>query len=139
MGGLWEENYGCRLVLVCHLWFLVISWIIGCTVHSPEFSRVAEGCRDKPRVAETNQGLLRQTECCHKQPKVAGRNREVPRQTEEAKGCRKQPRVAPETNVLFLSLPLRVGLGLLIVGFFIPYLNEYLSQFAAWLNKLLPI
>lgn len=48
-------------------------------------------------------------------------------------------RVAPETNVLFLSLPLRVGLGLLIVGFFIPYLNEYLSQFAAWLNKLLPI
>ena len=48
-------------------------------------------------------------------------------------------RVAPETNVLFLSLPLRVGLGLLIVGFFIPYLNEYLSQFASWLNKLLPI
>ncbi len=48
-------------------------------------------------------------------------------------------KVAPETNVLFLSLPLRVGMGLLLVGFFIPYLNAYLQQFAAWLNKLLPI
>ena len=48
-------------------------------------------------------------------------------------------RVAPETNVLFLSLPLRVGMGLLMVGLFIPYLNQYLNQFAAWLSKLLPV
>lgn len=48
-------------------------------------------------------------------------------------------RIAPETNVLFLSLPLRVGLGLLLIGFFIPYLNGYLQQFAAWLNRLLPL
>ena len=48
-------------------------------------------------------------------------------------------RVAPETNVLFLSFPLRIGLGLLILGFFIPYLNEYLRQFANWLGRLLPL
>lgn len=47
-------------------------------------------------------------------------------------------RVAPETNVLFLSLPLRVGMGLVMIGFFIPYLNEYLNQFAQWLYRLLP-
>ncbi len=47
-------------------------------------------------------------------------------------------RVAPETNVLFLSLPLRVGLGLLMISFFIPYLNDYLDQMARWLNRLLP-
>lgn len=48
-------------------------------------------------------------------------------------------RVAPETNVLFLSFPLRIGMGLLIIGFFIPYLNEYLRQFANWLGRLLPL
>jgi flagellar biosynthetic protein FliR len=47
-------------------------------------------------------------------------------------------RIAPESNVLFLSFPLRIGMGLLIVGFFIPYLNEYLQQFAHWLNRMLP-
>jgi flagellar biosynthetic protein FliR len=47
-------------------------------------------------------------------------------------------RVAPETNILFLSLPLRVGLGLMIVGVFIPFINEYLQQFANWTVKLLP-
>ncbi|HOQ03816.1 MAG TPA: flagellar biosynthetic protein FliR [Anaerohalosphaeraceae bacterium] len=47
-------------------------------------------------------------------------------------------RIAPESNVLFLSFPLRIGIGLLIIGFFIPYLNEYIQQFAQWLNRLLP-
>jgi len=47
-------------------------------------------------------------------------------------------RVAPETNVLFLSLPLRVGMGLLMIGFFIPYLKDYLDQMTEWLNRLLP-
>lgn len=47
-------------------------------------------------------------------------------------------RIAPESNVLFLSFPLRIGMGLLMVGFFIPYLNEYLQQFAQWLNRMLP-
>lgn len=48
-------------------------------------------------------------------------------------------RVAPETNILFLSFPLRIGIGLLIIGFFIPYLNDYIHQFAQWLNRLLPL
>lgn len=47
-------------------------------------------------------------------------------------------RVAPETNILFLSLPIRVGVGLLIVRIFIPFVNEYISQFAFWLNRLIP-
>jgi len=47
-------------------------------------------------------------------------------------------RVAPEMNILFLSLPLRVGLGLLIVGIFIPFINEYLQRFSEWTVKLLP-
>lgn len=47
-------------------------------------------------------------------------------------------RVAPETNVLFLSLPLRVGMGLLITGFFIPFLSDYVQQFTKWVIRLLP-
>jgi flagellar biosynthetic protein FliR len=48
-------------------------------------------------------------------------------------------RVSPETNILFLSLPLRVGLGLLLIGFFIPFMLSFLKQFAGLLDKLLPI
>lgn len=48
-------------------------------------------------------------------------------------------RVAPEANVLFLSLPLRCGLGLLMVGIFMPFLAAYLKQFALWLNRLIPV
>jgi flagellar biosynthetic protein FliR len=46
-------------------------------------------------------------------------------------------RVAPESDILFLSLPVRVGLGLASVAIFIPFLNDFVSQFAGWLNKLL--
>lgn len=48
-------------------------------------------------------------------------------------------RLAPEANVLFLSLPLRCGLGLLMVGIFIPYMAAYLKQFSLWLDRLIPI
>lgn len=48
-------------------------------------------------------------------------------------------RVAPEANVLFLSLPLRCGLGLLMIGIFLPFLASFLKQFTAWLDKLIPI
>ena len=48
-------------------------------------------------------------------------------------------RVAPEANVLFLSLPLRCGLGLLMVGIFMPFLAAYLKQFTLWLNQLIPL
>lgn len=48
-------------------------------------------------------------------------------------------RVAPETNILFLSLPLKVGLGLIMVGIFIPFINNFVAEFTGWLDKLIPI
>ena len=48
-------------------------------------------------------------------------------------------RVAPEANVLFLSLPLRCGLGLLMIGIFMPFIAAYLKQFTLWLNRLIPL
>ncbi|MEJ5259277.1 MAG: flagellar biosynthetic protein FliR [Anaerohalosphaeraceae bacterium] len=48
-------------------------------------------------------------------------------------------RVAPESNVLFLSFPLRIGMGLILLGFFVPYIHSYLQHFARWLERLLPL
>ena len=48
-------------------------------------------------------------------------------------------RVAPETNILFLSLPIRVGLGLLMVGMFLPFINNFIKEFAQWMDKLMPV
>jgi len=48
-------------------------------------------------------------------------------------------RVAPETNILFLSLPIRVGLGLLMVGIFLPFVNGFIKEFAHWMDKLIPV
>lgn len=48
-------------------------------------------------------------------------------------------RVAPETNILFLSLPLRCGVGLIMIGLFMPFIAGYLKQFTLWLNQLIPI
>ncbi len=48
-------------------------------------------------------------------------------------------RVAPEMNILFISLPMRVGLGLIMTMVFIPFINGFVSEFAEWMNKLLPI
>jgi flagellar biosynthesis protein FliR len=48
-------------------------------------------------------------------------------------------KVAPEANVLFLSLPLRCGMGLLMVGIFMPFIAAYLKQFTVWLDRLIPI
>jgi flagellar biosynthetic protein FliR len=48
-------------------------------------------------------------------------------------------RVAPEMNILFISLPMRVGLGLIMAMVFIPFINGFVSEFAEWMNKLLPL
>ena len=48
-------------------------------------------------------------------------------------------RIAPEANVLFISLPLRVGLGLLMAGIFLPFINGFVAEFADWMSKLLPL
>jgi flagellar biosynthetic protein FliR len=47
-------------------------------------------------------------------------------------------RIVPEMNILFISLPLRVGLGLLMVTIFLPYINGFVAEFADWMGKLLP-
>jgi flagellar biosynthetic protein FliR len=48
-------------------------------------------------------------------------------------------RIVPEMDILFTSLPLRVGLGFLMVIIFLPFFTSYMSEFADLMNKLLPI
>ncbi len=48
-------------------------------------------------------------------------------------------RIVPEMNILFLSMPVRVGLGLLLTVAFLPFLQEFVSEFSSWMGKLLPI
>ncbi len=40
---------------------------------------------------------------------------------------------------MFISMPLRVGLGLLMAGMFLPFINEFVAEFADWMGKLLPL
>lgn len=48
-------------------------------------------------------------------------------------------RIAPEMNILFVSFPLRVGLGLLMAGIFLPIIFGFMAEFADWMDKLLPL
>lgn len=48
-------------------------------------------------------------------------------------------RIVPEMNILFISLPLRVGLGLLMAAIFLPFINGFVAEFADWMVKLLPL
>lgn len=48
-------------------------------------------------------------------------------------------KIAPESNILFLSMPVRVGVGLFIFGLMTPYISNYLQTFVLWLDKLLVI
>lgn len=48
-------------------------------------------------------------------------------------------RIMPDMNILFISMPLRVGLGLLMAGTFLPFINEFIAEFADWMGKLLPL
>ena len=48
-------------------------------------------------------------------------------------------RMIPDMDILFISMPLNIGLGLLIAGLFVPYIAEFVSEFADWMGKLLPI
>lgn len=47
-------------------------------------------------------------------------------------------RSLPEMNILFISLPMRVGLGLLMMVVFLPFISSFVAEFADWMNKLLP-
>lgn len=48
-------------------------------------------------------------------------------------------RMIPEMNILFISMPLRVGLGLFMVAIFLPLFNSFVSEFADLMDKLMPI
>ncbi len=48
-------------------------------------------------------------------------------------------RIMPDMNILFISMPLRVGLGLLMAGIFLPFINGFISEFAELMGKLLPL
>jgi flagellar biosynthetic protein FliR len=48
-------------------------------------------------------------------------------------------RIIPDMDILFISMPLRVGLGLLLAGIFFPFINEFVAEFANWMSKLVPL
>jgi len=48
-------------------------------------------------------------------------------------------RMVPEMNILFISFPLRVGLGLLMVALFMPFISSFVGEFAKLIEKLLPL
>jgi len=48
-------------------------------------------------------------------------------------------RIVPQMNILFVSFPLRIGLGLLMVAIFLPFISEFVAEFSDWMGKLLPL
>jgi flagellar biosynthesis protein FliR len=42
-------------------------------------------------------------------------------------------------DILFISFPLRIGLGLLMVAMFLPFLAGFVAEFADWMGILLPL
>lgn len=48
-------------------------------------------------------------------------------------------RIAPETNILFLSMPIRIGVGLMMAGIYIPFISNFAKEYTQWIDKLLPI
>jgi flagellar biosynthetic protein FliR len=48
-------------------------------------------------------------------------------------------RMVPEMNILFISLPLRIGLGLLMVAAFLPLMSTFVGEFAELMGKLVPV
>jgi len=48
-------------------------------------------------------------------------------------------RMVPEMNILFISLPMRVGLGLLMVAIFVPFIGSFVGDFVKLMGKLLPL
>jgi flagellar biosynthetic protein FliR len=48
-------------------------------------------------------------------------------------------RIVPEMDILFISFPLRIGLGLLMAAIFLPFLAGFVAEFADWMGKLVPL
>jgi len=45
-------------------------------------------------------------------------------------------RVLPEMNILLLSFPLRMGLGLFMASAMVPLLNSFTVQLGRWMSKI---
>jgi flagellar biosynthetic protein FliR len=48
-------------------------------------------------------------------------------------------RLVPEMNILFVSMPARLLLGLFLIVTFLPFVNTFVAEMADWMTKLLPI
>jgi flagellar biosynthetic protein FliR len=48
-------------------------------------------------------------------------------------------RVVPEMDILFTSFPLRIGICLFMTVIFVPFIGGFISEFADWMAKLLPL
>ena len=48
-------------------------------------------------------------------------------------------RMLPEMNIFFISLSLRVGLGLLMMAIFFPFIHSFVAEFSNLMGKLLPV
>lgn len=48
-------------------------------------------------------------------------------------------RLVPEMDILMISMPARIGLGLLLVAMFLPFVAGFVTELADWMAKLLPI
>jgi len=48
-------------------------------------------------------------------------------------------RIVPDMNILFISMPIRVALGMLMAVVFIPFVQEFVTEFAELANTLLPL
>ncbi len=48
-------------------------------------------------------------------------------------------RIVPEMNILFISFPVRIFLGLLMIGAFMPLIGGFVREMTDWMGKLLPL
>jgi flagellar biosynthetic protein FliR len=48
-------------------------------------------------------------------------------------------RVVPEMDILFLTVPVRVGLGLVMMIVFFPFIQEFMGEFSRMMARLLPL
>jgi len=48
-------------------------------------------------------------------------------------------RIVPDMNILFISMPIRVALGMIMAVLFIPFVQEFVTEFAELANTLLPL
>jgi flagellar biosynthesis protein FliR len=48
-------------------------------------------------------------------------------------------RLVPEMNILFISFPVSICVGLFMASAFLPFVNGYIAEMAEWMAKLLPL